>query len=70
MRNENPAENRNKFPGLASRKVKFEGKIGRKDEFYEITNELTLCEKKLGLMRLCQDNMSQQKAKEWGKNLF
>ena len=35
MRNENPAENRNKFQGLASRKIKFEGKIGRKDEFYD-----------------------------------
>ena len=36
MRNENPAENRYEFPpGLASRKVKFEGKIGREDEFYD-----------------------------------
>ena len=36
MRNENPAENRYEFPpGLASRKVKFEGKKGREDEFYD-----------------------------------
>ena len=36
MRKENPAENRYEFPpGLASRKVNFEGKVGREDEFYD-----------------------------------